>query len=414
MIRRIVHVLALLIVLGAPAASQEAGHDQVRSGPSVAIYLFWTGTCPHCTKAREYLTHLAGREAQVQLHSFELNGNATHESAFIALSQHFRVEPLAVPLILVGEKVFVGYGDDATSGFEIEAEVERCLTTPCRDLARPIIAQVERQKATGQAELDPRRGEVRRPAVPETIWLPGLGDVATGSLSLPALTIVLGAVDGFNPCAMWVLVFLVGLLVGMRDTVKMWSYGAAFLLTSAAVYFAFMAAWLNVVLLLGSLAWIRIGIGVFALAAGGYYLREFVRNPDAACAVTSPGERQRIMERLKAAVAEQSFLLAIAGIMALAVAVNLIELLCSAGIPAVYTQVLVLSDLPAIAYYGYLMLYIAVFLLDDAVVFVTAMLTLQATGLAASYSRYSHLIGGIVLVGVGVLLVFRPQWLAFA
>jgi hypothetical protein len=32
------------------------------------------------------------------------------------------------------------------------------------------------------------------------------------------------------------------------------------------------------------------------------------------------------------------------------------------------------------------MLYIAVFLLDDAVVFVTAMLTLQATGLAASYS----------------------------
>jgi cadmium resistance protein CadD (predicted permease) len=129
--------------------------------------------------------------------------------------------------------------------------------------------------------------------------------------------------------------------------------------------------------------------------------------------VASPGERQRIMERLKAAVAEQSFLLAVAGIMALAVAVNLIELLCSAGIPAVYTQVLALSDLSAAAYYGYLMLYISVFLLDDAVVFVSAMLTLQATGLAATYSRYSHLIGGIVLVGVGLLLVFRPQWLAF-
>jgi hypothetical protein len=170
----------------------------------------------------------------------------------------------------------------------------------------------------------------------------------------------------------------------MRDPVRMWSYGAAFLLTSAAVYFAFMAAWLNVVLLLGTLAWIRAAIGVFALVAGGYYLREFVRNPDAACAVTSPRERQRIMERVNGAVVEQSFLLAIAGIMTLAVAMNLIELLCSAGIPAVYTQVLALSDLSAASYYGYLMLYIAIFLLDDAVVFVTAMLTLHATGLAAT------------------------------
>lgn len=103
----------------------------------------------------------------------------------------------------------------------------------------------------------------------------------------------------------------------------------------------------------------------------------------------------------------------VARIMALAVAVNLIELLCSAGIPAAYTQVLALSGLSAAAYYGYLMLYISVFLLDDAIVFVAAMLTLQATGLAATYSRYSHLIGGVVLVGVGPLLIFRPEWLAF-
>jgi hypothetical protein len=194
----------------------------------------------------------------------------------------------------------------------------------------------------------------------------------------------------------------------------MWSYGAVFLLTSAAVYFAFMAAWLNVVLLLGTLAWIRVAVGMFALAAGGYYLREFIRKPDAACEVASPAQRRRIMGRLKAVVAEQSFLPAIAGIIVLAAAVNLIELLCSAGIPAVYTQVLALSNLSTLAYYGYLLLYIAVFLLDDAIVFVTAMLTLQATGLAATYSRYSHLVGGLVLLGVGLLLVFRPQWLAFA
>jgi hypothetical protein len=120
------------------------------------------------------------------------------------------------------------------------------------------------------------------------------------------------------------------------------------------------------------------------------------------------------MDRLRAAVSERSFVMAVVGIMTLAIAVNMIELLCSAGIPAVYTQVLALSNLSPVAYYGHLALYIAVFMLDDAIIFVAAMLTLQATGLAASYSRWSHLIGGGVLLGIGFLLVFRPEWLAMA
>jgi glutaredoxin len=406
-------MLALLLAFGAPAGAQESVRDQPgESVGSVSVYLFWTATCPYCTKARRFLSELVARESRIRFRQLQLDGNASNERAFIAISKHFQVEPLAVPLIVIGDKALVGW-DDATTEREIEAQVKHCLASSCPDVAGPIIAQSASEKSPSLTE--PGRGvQVRRPSLPETVWVPGLGQVATRSLSLPVLTIVLGAVDGFNPCAMWVLVFLIGLLVGMRDPIKMWGYGAVFLLTSAAVYFAFMAAWLNIVLLLGSLVWIRMSIGMFAMAAGAYYLREFVRNPNAACAVSSPGQRQRIMRRLKTVVAERSFLLGTAGIAALAVAVNLIELLCSAGIPAVYTQVLALSELSVSAYYGYLLLYITVFLLDDTVVFVSAMLTLQATGLAASYSRYSHLIGGVVLVGVGLLLVFRPGWLAFA
>jgi hypothetical protein len=139
-----------------------------------------------------------------------------------------------------------------------------------------------------------------------------------------------------------------------------------------------------------------------------------VTNPDAACPVTPPGQRERVMTRLKSTVSERSFVLAVLGLVVLAVGVNLIELLCSAGIPAVYTQVLALSDLPPIEYYSYLALYISVFLLDDVIVFITAMVTLRAAGLAANYSRYSHLIGGVVLAAIGILLLFKPDWLAFA
>jgi hypothetical protein len=251
------------------------------------------------------------------------------------------------------------------------------------------------------------------PALPETIRFPFIGEISTSAVSLPILTVLLAAVDGFNPCAMWVLVFLIGLLLGMTDHIRMWALGSAFLGASAVVYFVFMAAWLNLLLFLGALIWIRIAVAIVALAGGAYYISEFIRNPASLCKVSAPNQRRRVMDRIRETVRQRSFLLALGGIVTVAVAVNLIELLCSAGIPAIYTQVLALSSLPDWQYYLYLLLYILVFLLDDLVVFVTAMVTLQASGLTAEYARYSHLIGGSVLVGLGILLVFRPEWLKF-
>jgi hypothetical protein len=240
-----------------------------------------------------------------------------------------------------------------------------------------------------------------------------LGDIALRGLSLPALTVVLGAVDGFNPCAMWTLVFLIGLLVGMRDKMRMWVLGAAFIAASAAVYFVFMAAWLNLLLFLGMLLWIRLAVGAVAIAGGAYYLREYWVNRDGVCKVTSQARRQRVLGRLRALASERSFLLSLGGIVLLAFAVNLIELLCSAGIPAVYTQVLAYNRLPAWQYYAYLVLYILVFMLDDLIVFFSAMATLQVTGLGTRYVRWSHLIGGVLLLAIGALLWLRPDLLMF-
>jgi glutaredoxin len=399
------------------ATAQESRDHQAAlppPGATVDVRLFWTATCPHCAKARSFLERTVPSIAGALLHNFELDGDDRREAAFIALSKRFKNDPPGVPMIIVGDEAFVGYLDDATTGAEIERQIKACLAAPCADLAKPILAQAGVVELEPQGATETVGSRIRRPELPATISIPGIGSIETRSLSLPMLTIVLGAVDGFNPCAMWVLVFLIGLLLGLNDRFRMWSYGAAFLLTSGAVYFLFMAAWLNLFLFLGSLAWIRLVVGLFALGAGTYYLREFVRNPDAACRVTTAGERQRVMDRLRRAVTDRSFLMAILGIMALAVAVNLIELLCSAGIPAVYTQVLALSDLSPLAYYAHLALYIAVFMLDDTVMFVAAMLTLQATGLAMSYSRWSHLIGGMVLFVIGLLLVLKPEWLAIA
>jgi glutaredoxin len=420
--KRLYRVLLAVLILAfwtpnAQTTQREIATDSVAaSRDSVNVHIYWSLTCPHCKRALEFLERTVPTMNGVALRSHELNGRTDREVAFTALSLYFDNIPPAVPLIIIGDQAFIGYRDDWTSGTEISEKIRTCVAQGCKDRVPEILAAArsrdEGQQSHQSAHKPVSAPRPERPALPETVSLFGFAEFKTSTLSLPALTIALGAVDGFNPCAMWVLVFLIGLLIGLEDRLRIWTYGSVFLLVSGAVYFAFMAAWLNVFLLLGSINWIRVTVGVFALCAGGYYLSEFIRNPDAACRVGTPGEKQKTMNRLKRVINERSFLSAIAGIIVLAVAVNMVELLCSAGIPAIYTQVLALNDLSPAAYFGYLSLYIFVFMLDDAIIFVTAMLTLQATGLAASYSRWSHLVGGLILLTIGALLIAKPDWLA--
>jgi hypothetical protein len=224
---------------------------------------------------------------------------------------------------------------------------------------------------------------------------------------------VLGAIDGFNPCAMWALLFLISLLLGMKDRKRMWILGTAFIFTSALVYFTFMAAWLNLILFIGIVAWVRIIIGLIALLGGGYNLKEYFTSPAGVCKVSGGDKKQKFFEKLKDVTKQKNFYIALGGIVVLAFAVNLIELICSAGLPAVYTQVLALSDLSILQYYLYLLFYVFIFMLDDLIVFIIAMKTLEVTGFTAKYSKWSHLIGGILMIAIGLLLIFRPELLMF-
>jgi len=212
---------------------------------------------------------------------------------------------------------------------------------------------------------------------------------------------------------MWVLIFLINLLLGLNDRRKMWILGSAFIIASGAVYFLFMTAWLNILIFLGFIFWIRIIIGLVALLAGGYNLKEYWTDTSGACTLTQGARRQRTMDRLKETVTNRTFWLALGGIVLLAFLVNLVELICSAGFPVVYLQILSLTPMPFWQYYLYLLLYIVIFMLDDIIVFVVAMLTLQLMGVTSGYKRFSNLIGGILMLLIGVLLIFKPVWLMF-
>ncbi len=403
----------------------------------VNLYLFWSKTCPHCAREKEFLQKISPNYPNLLVHYYEISDP---QSNFIlrTVGEKFKIETSGVPITIVGKGYFVGYYNDEITGKTITNLYEKYVEKGDPDLVGAIIRELEGVKNTPTPILEQLTDtpiltstitETVTPIqaddlvegnsidksiqIPKNINIPLLGSINIKDLSLPAMAILLGALDGFNPCAMWTLLFLISLLLGMKDKKRRWILGSVFIFSSAFVYLLFMAAWLNLILFIGFIIWVRVLIGLVALSGGGYNLREYIVNKDSGCKVTSDEKRQKVFDRLKNITQEKKFLLALGGIVLLAFAVNLVELICSAGLPVVFTQVLALSNLTRFQYYLYMILYIFVFMLDDLFVFLTAMVTLEVTGISTKYSRYSHLIGGILMIIIGLLLIFRPELLMF-
>ncbi len=257
---------------------------------------------------------------------------------------------------------------------------------------------------------------VTKPKIVEkdnTYEVPILGSVSAKKVSLPIFSSVVGLVDGFNPCAMWILVFLITMMFNMKDRKKMWILGLTFILTSGIVYLLFMISFLNIAMFLTKVKLIRLGISIFAIIFGMTNIYRYCSSlkNDVGCDVTDAKKRSKIMERIKKITNEKKFLLSLLGIIVLAASVNILELLCSLGLPVVFIEVLSLNNLNNIEHVIYFGLYILFFLIDDILVFVIAMKTLSIKGISNKYTKYSHLIGGIIMVLIGILMVVKPEWL---
>ncbi len=397
----------LFITLLIPASgvfAQEKTND-------INIYFFWGEGCPHCAKEKPFLEKLEDKYPQVNVQSYEVWGNRENQKLLVDFGKKLNANVSGVPFTVVGEKYFIGWYNEQSTGKAIEDAVKCAQQESCRDIGREISTLSVEKSSSGKNEEECDCEEEQSP-LPQKIKAPLLGEIETKNFSLPLLTIVLGALDGFNPCAMWALLFLISLLLGMKNRKRMWILGTAFIAASAVVYFLFMAAWLNLLLFIGFIVWIRVIIGLLALGGGVYNLREFFINK-AVCKVTGDEKRQKVFEKLKAITQKRQFWLALAGIIILAGAVNLVELICSAGLPVVFTQILALSSLAKWQHYLYILLYVFIFMLDDLIVFFVAMTTLRMTGITTKYARWSHLIGGILMLIIGLLLIFKPGWLMF-
>ncbi len=245
----------------------------------------------------------------------------------------------------------------------------------------------------------------------DIVRLPLFGEVRWKDWGLPLFTLAVGLIDGFNPCAMWVLLFLLSVLVNLKDRAKILAVAGTFVFISGAAYYAFMATWLNVFLLVGMAKYAQIALGILGITVGAIHIKDFFAFKKGVSLSIPESAKTSVSQRVRKIVMAESLIAAIVGASILAVLVNIVELLCTAGLPAMYTSVLTMQKLPQWENYLYLLLYILAYMFDDSVMVGIVVVTLGKHRLQEQGGRILKLISGVVIAAIGVLMLFKPEWL---
>ena len=379
------YLVISLIILGVVLffASREPANPT--AGEGFEVHFFYLTGCSHCEEQEPFNQELVNTYPSIQFISH--NATKPEENALLTrmLIDAGGEGRATYPVTIFGGLAFNGWESEETTGKQIELALQGCLAGNCPE----------------EVSEEPS-GEVT---------IPIIGKIRLSDYSLPSLAITLGIVDGFNPCAMWVLVYLISLIVTLKDKRRIWLVVGSFVFASGVLYFLFMTAWLNVFLFIGYSRVLITVIGLVALGAGIVNVREFIKTKGAiVCEIVGEESRKKTMTRMEKVVHSPISLATIGGIVALAFVVNSIEFVCSAALPAVFTGVLSISNLSTFQYYAYILLYVGFFMLDDAIIFGSAAFAINSR-LGDRYVKYSKPVGGAIMLALGVLLLFAPNLL---
>ena len=245
----------------------------------------------------------------------------------------------------------------------------------------------------------------------KSVRMPFFGDMTAQRYGLPIFTVVTGLLDGFNPCAMWVLMFLLSMLVNVKSRKRMVIIAGAFVLVSGVVYFAFMAAWLNLFIIIGISRNVQILIATVAIVVGSINLKDYFAFKKGLSLGIPETSKSGLYVKVRNIVQAQNITAALLGVVMVAVLVNLLELICTAGLPAIYTQVLTLQKLQPMEYYAYLLLYNLAYIFDDALMVSVVVITLHKYKVSEKQGRWLKLISGGFIIALGFMLLLIPEYL---
>ena len=352
----------------------------IKNDDKVNIYLFYSKICPHCQKEEKYFETLKEKyQDKINIYTYEVTENKTNNEIMKSLKKELKENSQGVPFTIIGTKTFLGY--DESFNERIENTIDSYLDE--------------------NTDTD------------NTYTIPILGKVEAKNASIILIAIILGFIDGFNPCAMWILLLLINMCISINDKKKMLIVCLTFIITSGIIYFLSMLG-IGFILDLTTIAYIRNIIAVLAIILGIYNLYTYIKTrKETGCHVVKKEKRKTIITKINNILNNKNTLLMFGGTIILATSVNLIEMACSLGFPAIFLEILSINNIHNFLKITYLLIYILFYLIDDIVVLFLSIKAFEAKGISTKYNKYVHLIGGIIMVLMGIILIFKPEWIMF-
>lgn len=392
----------------------EVKNDKVQ----IHLHFFWSQTCPRCATAHEYMKVLNQRHNWLQITTYETSQNPGNWDLYRRMAAHLNRQAGQVPAFFYCKQLDIGFDGVETSGKRMEKALLRCRD----ELQKQVDAKKKPDPPKPTPPLpaafdDPPSHpdtpplDLEMPQADRTVEVPVWGEVTADELSLPMFTIVLASCDAFNPCAFFVLMILLSVMLHSGSRARMITVGTIFVLASGIMYFLFMAAWLNLFLLLGHVQLITIIAGIVAIGASLINIKDFFWFKAGVSLSLPDSAKPGLFRRMNNLIAQGQFLSLVAGTAVLAFAANLYELLCTSGFPMVFTRVLTLRELTTSSYYFYLALYNVVYVIPLALIVLAFSLTLTVHKMTEYEGRVLKLLSGLMMLALGIVLLVKPELL---
>jgi len=352
----------------------------IKNDEKVNIYLFYSKICPHCQKEEKYFETLKEKyQDKINIYTYEVTENKTNNEIMKSLKKELKENSQGVPFTIIGSKTFLGY--DESLNERIENTIESYLD--------------ENTKTNN------------------TYTIPILGKIEAKNASIILIAIILGFIDGFNPCAMWILLLLINMCISIKDKKKMLIVCLTFIITSGIIYFLSMLG-IGFILDLTTISYIRNVIAILAIILGIYNLYTYLKTrKQTGCHVVKKEKRKTIITKINNILNNKNTLLMFGGTIILATSVSLVEMACSLGFPTIFLELLSINNIHSFLKVTYLLIYILFYLIDDIIVLFLSIKAFETKGISTKYNKYVHLIGGLIMILMGVLLIFKPEWIMF-